>query len=870
MVILDKQVAAGESADRVGGKATGLGLLMREGLPVPPFFVIPADEELERQDLKDALDALGPGPYAVRSSALAEDGAQHSFAGQLDSFLGVKAITKVQAAITACRDSGRSERIRAYCATHGIEPGPVAVVVQRMIRGEVSGVMFTRDPDQPEHTLISAAWGLGEGVVQGSADCDAFRVGPDGAIESEILDKQIQIKLVGEQPAERPVPKAKREQPVLNEAQVRQLVAWGRQLERVGGCPQDVEFTLEGEQIWLVQTRPITTPVPWGRKLLWDNSNIVESYSGVTTPLTYSFARGAYNTVYRLFCGVMGVSRRTIQQNDAIFQRLIGLIQGRVYYNLNAWFRILTLLPAYQYNRVAMQQMMGVSEVAADEDAEAPASIWQRNLVHKPRVAWLLVTLLWRLLWLRKDTRRFQREFEEAVGGHRKRDLPSLPPSQLVAIYGELQRRLLMRWTPPLVNDFFCMIFHSALRKQCAQLLCAGDEARGAAMANALLAGQGDLESTAPTRALLERATRLRAAPWARELFDSSATDAEVLAGSLRDPTFGRWLDAWMERYGDRCIDELKLETTPLREQPEFIIASLRNYLRGEPLDPSQFGAGERRRRQMAEQQARAQLTGRRRIVFLWILSRARETVATREDLRFLRTRIFGLVRDIFRAIGGHMATAGAIDQPSDVFYLQLEELFGWVEGNTPSTSWRGLVQLRRTEFEAYRQLPGPPERFHTWGPVHRHNRFAGKPVKVELGDDGMLRGTPCYPGVVEGRVVVLKDPGAGARLDDDILVTPRTDPGWVPLFPSISGLLVERGSPLSHSAVVAREMGIPTVVGVRGLTALIHDGQRVRMDGAAGTIKPLPPRAALNDAPVPPEEEIADAAVASADAGEE
>ena len=861
MVLFDKQVAAGETEDRVGGKAAGLGLLMREGLPVPPFFVIPADLDLDRKALKAALEALGPGPYAVRSSALAEDGAQHSFAGQLDSFLGVKAITKIEAAIDACRASGRSDRVQAYCTSRGIGPGPVAVVVQRMIRGEASGVMFTRDPDQPDHTLISAAWGLGEGVVQGSADCDAFRVDNQGAIAAEVQDKQVQVVLVRDEPVERPVPKAKRDQPVLSDAQVRTLVGWGHQLERIGGRPQDIEFTVDDEHIWLVQTRPITTPVPWGRKLLWDNSNIVESYSGVTTPLTYSFARNAYNTVYRLFCGVMGVNRGTIQQNDAIFQRLIGLIQGRVYYNLNAWFRILTLLPAYQYNRVAMQQMMGVSEVAADEDAEAPASIWQRNLVHKPRMAWLMVTLIWRLVWLRRDTRRFQREFEEAVGGHRKRELDTLPPDELLAIYGDLQRRLLMRWTPPLVNDFFCMIFHSALRKQCAQLLCDGEEARGAAMANALLAGQGDLESTAPTRALLERAARLRAAPWAVELFDSSATDHEVLEGALRDPTFGRWLDAWMLRYGDRCIDELKLETTPLREQPEFVIASLRNYLRGQPLDPSQFGAGERRRRQMAEQQARTQLTGWRRALFLWVLSRARETVATREDLRFLRTRIFGLVRDIFRALGVHMAATGAIDDPSDVFYLQLEELFGWVEGNTPSTAWQGIVQLRRAEFDAYRQLPGPPERFHTWGPVHRHNRFAGKRTKATLDDDGMLRGTPCYPGVVEGEVVVLQDPGAGARLDDDILVTPRTDPGWVPLFPSISGLLVERGSPLSHSAVVAREMGIPTVVGVRGLTALIHDGVRVRMDGAAGTVKPLPPRKPLEDALAEPAAQPATAA---------
>ena len=140
--------------------------------------------------------------------------------------------------------------------------------------------------------------------------------------------------------------------------------------------------------------------------------------------------------------------------------------------------------------------------------------------------------------------------------------------------------------------------------------------------------------------------------------------------------------------------------------------------------------------------------------------------------------------------------------------------------------------------------------------------------MQAELGEDGLLRGTPCYPGVVEGRAVVLQDPGGGARLDNDILVTPRTDPGWVPLFPTIAGLLVERGSPLSHSAVVAREMGIPTVVGLRGLTALVKDGQRVRMDGGAGWVKHIETRPPKDETPVAIQDDSE--AEAPAAAGEE
>jgi len=834
-VIFHEQVKAGEGNGQIGGKAAGLGLLLRQGLRVPPFFVVLPDDELK--DLEAAVERLGPGPYAVRSSALAEDGVRHSFAGQLESYLNVRGIHKLRRAVLDCRASGHSERVRAYCATHGIEPGPVAVVVQRMIKGQASGVMFTRDPDRPEQLLISAAWGLGEGVVQGSADCDEFRVDASGAIHAAVESKQQQVALYKGAPAVKPVPASKRQVPVLDDAQVSELARMGRRLEQAAGCPQDVEWTLEGEQLWLLQARPITTPVPWGRRLLWDNSNIVESYSGVTTPLTYSFARRAYSIVYRLFCGVMGVSGATVRENDAIFERLIGLVKGRVYYNLNAWYRILTLLPGFQYNRHAMEQMMGVSEVAADEDAEAPASSWQKTFVHLPRLGWLLLSLGWRLLWLRWDVRRFKRSFEATMAVHRGHNLRSLEPSQLLAVYDDLQRRLLWAWTPPIVNDFFVMIFHASLKKSCTQQLCEGDEARGAELANALLAGEGGLESTAPTLALLGQAAHLRRQPQLLELFTGPASDAEVLEQALLHAGFSTWLQRWMERFGDRCVDELKLETTPLRERPVFLVSTLRNYLRARPLEPGALGQGERERRAQAELHAERVLTGHRALLFRWVLGRTRECVRERENLRFLRTRIFGLVRDVFRAMGGQMVTAGELQGEGDVFYLHLDELFGWVEGTLVGTDLQGLVELRRVEFEGWRQEPAPPERFHTWGPVHRHNRFQGQPQLAALDEDGLLCGTPCYPGLVQGPAAVLFDPGEGARLDGQILVTPRTDPGWVPLFPSVSGLLVERGSALSHSAVVARELGIPAIVGLRGLTQLVQDGQLLKMDGSAGTV---------------------------------
>jgi pyruvate,water dikinase len=203
------------------------------------------------------------------------------------------------------------------------------------------------------------------------------------------------------------------------------------------------------------------------------------------------------------------------------------------------------------------------------------------------------------------------------------------------------------------------------------------------------------------------------------------------------------------------------------------------------------------------------------------------------------------------------------------VFYLQLDEVLGWVDGTCASTSFRQLVAVRREEFDRYREEDDPAERFLTLGPVHRFNSFRGEPVDVVSDVDGLYRGTGCYPGIVTAPVRVVHHPNSGVLLDGEILAAARTDPGWVPLFPSVSGLLVERGSLLSHSAVVAREMGLPTVVGLRGITTLLTDGERVRLDGGAGTVERLDgaspadevAESAVEDTPVAPVEAVDDAA---------
>ena len=221
-----------------------------------------------------------------------------------------------------------------------------------------------------------------------------------------------------------------------------------------------------------------------------------------------------------------------------------------------------------------------------------------------------------------------------------------------------------------------------------------------------------------------------------------------------------------------------------------------------------------------------------------------------RENQRLERTRAFGLLRRIFRSIGEHFAFAGMIQRPEDIFYLTLEEIEAAIqEGRTAEL--RSAVDGRRAQYDSFRATAPLPDHFVT----NEHPDQGCLSIRAEVNEstvagksdrgsaDQELQGLGACPGVVERQAVVLERPDSSTKLDGDILVARQTDPGWVVLFPSIGGLIVERGSMLSHSAIVAREMGIPTVVGVRGAFTAIHTGDRVRLDGARGSVEIVPQR---------------------------
>jgi pyruvate,water dikinase len=221
------------------------------------------------------------------------------------------------------------------------------------------------------------------------------------------------------------------------------------------------------------------------------------------------------------------------------------------------------------------------------------------------------------------------------------------------------------------------------------------------------------------------------------------------------------------------------------------------------------------------------------------VLQNARTSVKYRENMRLVRTRAFGIMRDLFLALGDRLVEAGKLNHRRDIFFLTMDELEAYHEGRSICTDLKSLVQVRRVEFLSY-EKQDLPHRFETIGPVYHGNRYEGSSKQVVDPNASVLHGIGCYPGTVEAEVKVVLSPKDELSINGLILATVRTDPGWAPLFPTTSGIVVERGGSLSHSAVIARELGIPAVVGVPGLLSIIENGERVRLDGGAGTIERL------------------------------
>lgn len=803
--------------------------------------------------------------YAVRSSALGEDSGEHSFAGQFETLLYVP-LAGLQDAIVHCMASAYSERVLAYVSAKRLEAQNLrmAIIVQEMWPSERAGVLFTCNPEgRLDEMTVVAGLGLGEGVVSDLVESDQYTldrlwvlktaqhpgdlglqdsVTPSIVSSARIAVKETRIvwdRAVGKGTVQEAVPSSLKSEAVLTAAQLRDLAHFGLIVEEAAGHPQDMEWGIDsGGQIVFLQTRPITT-IPQGKAFLIDNSNVSESYPGVSSRLTFSVVRKFYQRIFLQALESAGVKPSAEEQNQ-IFGHLVVQVQGRIYYNLSNWYEMLRRIPGAQKYVAVWEEMLGIRPGHAPTVA---LSVRAFQVVGALRT---YTAALKHLVLLNRKMTETHNRFMRTLEGFWAQDFDKLSPVELLAQQERLTQEVLRGWEITLWNDGFTFIF-AALAKAALKSCGAADPG---ALLNDLLSGETEMESARSIASAQALAGQLCRSPRIRAVLkDHGLGGLRELRSDDEAAAFEADVAHHLARFGDRTMGELKLETETFRERPEDFVALLLSL--SSPAASSRMGVAasgspseaQRGGRQKAEAALRSLLRNQRlrAAVVHRALDAARLCMRHRENSRFDRTRAYGMSRALFRALGRRLVENGSLMQEDHVFLYSVDELDLCVSGKSAVVS--PAESLRRLALVEAQHGLNPEDRFWIRGSDPDANRIPQKRL-VDDGDfvrDGVLKGVGSAAGKVTAECAVLTEPNVTADVRGKILVTRQTDPGWVFLMVNAAGLVSEKGSILSHTAIIGRELGVPTVVGVEGAAALLKSGDRVIVDGSAGTVVRTP-----------------------------
>jgi pyruvate,water dikinase len=525
------------------------------------------------------------------------------------------------------------------------------------------------------------------------------------------------------------------------------------------------------------------------KRTVLDNSNIVESYPGLTLPLSYSFIQIAYSGVFK---GIIGANLRddeTLDKYAYVFRNMIDIYNGRVYYNINNWYSILDFLPFSKRITPIWQDMMGVKE---REIIAEPLHKFSRL-----KKAALSLRIIRSFFHVTRDMTRLEKDFLAAGNHFNQSWREDLTIEELIALFHDLERMILNKWHVTLMNDMYAFVWTGLLKRKMTR--------RGVDIA-ASISNISGIESLKPVKALLHLA--------------KDYGDRENL---LSIPEVKEYLDL----YGDRYAEELKLESDTFRECPALLEEQIRIY-----------AADKDKLSSMIES-----LEGTNPILANGIIAkRAKIGIKNREISRLNRSRLYGMVRRIFKSIGRQVFG----DKWRDIFYLTVDEIFA-------HRFDLGLIESRKREYAKYAQLPvcnriilqdGVPvdsmqsvSDNQTGGNTVIHDEVPVDSVANSV-TSAALTGTGTSPGCVMGQAVVLTYPDIDTDVTDKIIVTKTTDPGWVFLMCRAKAIVAEKGSIMSHTSIVARELGIPAVVGVENASGLIRTGDTLRVDADAGRVE--------------------------------
>jgi phosphohistidine swiveling domain-containing protein len=880
-VVSLKEVRSTDEAT-IGPKAMSLVRLSRIGLTVPPGFCITAAafrEHLEQNKLFDCLRAdvdklskteskskeqllsalrqaiikvplaealqceieehynkLGADYVAVRSSGTAEDLPGHSFAGQYDTYLGISNSADCVEAVKKCWASLWTLRAYEYREKNGFDHLAInmAVIVQSLIAADTSGVMFTVDPvkDSRSSIVIEACFGLGETLVSGKVTPDRFVISKNSLklLSSTISEKKIERTINrNDLVEEKNIPDERSSVCCLDKKHAVKLAKIARKIETEFGSPQDVEWAIRKNKIFLLQSRPITALPPeksWEQRQIWCCNPAKEVIPDVATPMTASvidaMLDGLIEPVMRLLCMDRGE------------HPIYGLVAGRIYFNGNIWGTVFRDLPgakgidfmAATGSHKDLQKAVEGLRNAVEEDLP--------NLKFRRYRFYLKIPLV--IIGMFRNTPKKGRRILTMIETKNEKWSRINPASMTVEEIGMCCRQIMNDFNGLLSHVLYLFSMVGAL--PILDMICSKWLPEGDVNSGNLLAGVGGMVDATAGLEIWRLAAAADSQKEVKELILSNDDWHTIKSNLSEADSGGEFLSEWnrfMLRHGHHCRGELELYNKRWSETPDYILKFIRSHLaQMDKIDPVQNFARAAEQRRQLEKQCRKHLKNPiKRIIFNYFLVRAQQGSVFRENVKSEVIKLLTAMRKLLIELGKRLKEKDILKNQDDIFFLRYEEIMPVVQGNSDFDIHQ-VITARQAEYDKNCSVTPPDTVFGKFDP----DNYIPDMIDEHAQE---LRGLGVSPGIATGKArVILRADTDEQLLAGEILVAPFTDPGWTPYFVPAAAIVMDEGGVISHGSIVAREYGIPAVVNVGSATKIIKTGQKIRVDGNLGLVRIL------------------------------
>jgi phosphohistidine swiveling domain-containing protein len=799
------------STDLVGAKAASLSALFEYGFSVPNGYAI-SKKVLElytieknfpdgfKPSLESCLVALNSQKIIIRSSAIGEDSDRFSFAGQLDSFVVNNNVEEALKAIQNCWNGLSNDRVIAYEKLSGKKLVEMGVVIQEFVEADYAGVTFTSSPYNVDQIYTEYVKGAGEQLVSGKVTPKNFRVNFTKTPKDELPFNGVE------------------------------LIRLATTLKEKYGYHIDIEWVSKGEHIFFVQARPIT--VLQKKKVHWTNTNLNENYPTPMSPLLYSIARDSYYHYFKNLAGLLQINKKSLRALEYDFSNTVGIWSNRLYYNMTSIHNILSSSPLQVYFKDAFNKFVGYSEKdVAQVDTSKSTSIF--------RFVFRLIRLNFSL---EKHVKSIEKMVDDFALKANKKD-QNLPVASLFYTFLDLRFN---QWYHASLADFFSMIHYKVLGEITKKFY--GEKSIG--MHNTLVQAIPGLMSSEPLNDTYDIVQEINKNNEIKSFFHSHSPK-EIYQEIQENPNYFQLkgnLDSYLKKWGFRCSGELMFFSTNYIEEPSKFIELLQVYMVQDAQDPRKAIAIKDQERKLAMRSFAWKIIKKRSIFIpvsilevsmLYLSAKlCKQAISSRERVRYKQAEMYYHFKTIVKKIASKYVEEQKITNADDLFFMSYKEIGELLSSSSMfSKDLKEVLKERRARFnlESNNEYP---ENFTT--------DFGERPesVKEDVSYNGNFtefNGLAVSGGRIKARVKVLESVLESAKLNKgDILVTKQTDPGWAMVFPLIGGLIVERGGALSHGAIVAREFGIPAVIGIANITEILKDNDEVILDGDLGKIRLL------------------------------